>query len=364
MKNSIIEIGEKFNVSGELVEIETFESGHINDTFVLKYMNSPQIRSCTLQRINHEIFKNPPAVMENISRVTEHLHSKQGNDSRSALTVIKTRDGKDFHLDAKGNYWRMYVFIENARSYEFINNPDHVYQAAHSYGSFQKHLADLPGNRLNETIPDFHNTPKRLEALERAIESDVHNRAASAMPEIDFALSHKKMASTLIELCKHGEIPERITHNDTKLNNVLIDDKTGKGICVIDLDTVMPGLSLYDFGDLVRTATCPAAEDETDLSKIKMDMTLFEALCKGYLDALRGTLTAREIEYLPFSGKLITLEIGVRFLTDYLMGDVYFKTRRYPHNLERSRTQFTLVKSIESQEDAMNSLVKKLASDS
>ena len=361
MKNNIIEIGEKFNISGELVQIETFESGHINDTFVLKYMNSPQVRACTLQRINHEIFKNPPAVMENISRVTGYLRSKHGEDSRSALTVIKTRDGKDFYLDPKGNYWRMYIFIEDARSYEFVNNPEHVYQAAHAYGSFQKDLADLPGKRLNETIPDFHNTPKRFEALERAIEKDTCNRVDSAMPEIDFALSHKKMTSTLIDLWQNGEIPERITHNDTKLNNVLIDDKTGKGICVIDLDTVMPGLSLYDFGDLVRTATCPAAEDETDLSKIKMDMTLFSALCKGYLDALRGTLTAREMEFMPFSGKLITFEIGIRFLTDYLMGDIYFKPRRYPHNLERCRTQFSLVKSIESQEDTMRRFVEKTA---
>lgn len=360
MKNNIIEIGEKFNVSGELVQIETFESGHINDTFVLKYMNSPQVKACTLQRINHEIFRNPPAVMENISRVTEHLRSKHGNDSRSALTVIKTRDGKDFYLDPKGNYWRMYRFIEDARSYEFVNNPEHVYQAARAYGSFQKDLADLPGARLNETIPDFHNTPKRFEALEKAIEKDSHNRAASAKDEINFAFAHKEMTSLLIDLCEKGAIPERITHNDTKLNNVLIDDKTGEGICVIDLDTVMPGLSLYDFGDLVRTATCPAAEDETDLSKIKMDLTLFDALCKGYLEVLHGTLTDREVELMPFSGKLITFEIGIRFLTDYLMGDIYFKTRRHPHNLERCRTQFALVKSIEAQESAMNKLIRSL----
>jgi hypothetical protein len=213
---------------------------------------------------------------------------------------------------------------------------------------------------LNETIPDFHHTPKRIEVLEDAIEKDILNRAASARDEIDFALSFKDISGALIELNEKGEIPERITHNDTKLNNVLIDDKTGEGICVIDLDTVMPGLSLYDFGDLVRTATCPAAEDETDLSKVKMDMKLFESLARGFMDGVSGRLTQTEKEYLVFSGKLITLEIGVRFLTDYLVGDVYFKTRRHPHNLERCRTQFKLVRSISEREDEMNKFIKAL----
>lgn len=360
----ITEIGEKFAISGKLISIDTFESGHINDTYMLRYMDSNRLRSYTLQRINHEIFKNPPAVMENIRRVTEHLHCKSKLDpdgsARHALTVIPTKDGKDYHLDDNGNYWRMYIFIEKARSYEFIANPRHVYQAAKAYGIFQKSLDDFSGPRLNETIPDFHHTPKRFEALESAIEKDVLSRASTAMPEIDFALSCKKMAGTLIDLNEKGEIPERITHNDTKLNNVLIDDKTGEGICVIDLDTVMPGLSLYDFGDLVRTATCPAAEDETDLSKVKMEMNLFESLARGFMDGVEGRLTKKEKEYLAFSGKLITLEIGVRFLTDYLMGDIYFKTRRHPHNLERCRTQFKLVRSISEREDDMSELVSSL----
>jgi serine/threonine protein kinase len=327
-------------------------------------MESNRLRSYTLQRINHEIFKNPPAVMENIRRVTEHLQSKSkpGPDGscRNALTVIPTKQGKDFHLDDNGNYWRMYIFIEKARSFEFITNPRHVYQAAKAYGVFQKSLDDFSGPRLNETIPDFHHTPKRIQALEDAIEKDILNRVCTARPEIDFALSCKEMANTLVDLYEKGEIPERITHNDTKLNNVLIDDKTGEGICVIDLDTVMPGLSLYDFGDLVRTATCPAAEDETDLSKVKMEMSLFESLSKGFMDGVEGRLTQTEKDYLVFSGKLITLEIGVRFLTDYLQGDIYFKTRRHPHNLERCRTQFKLVTSIGEREDEMNEFVKAL----
>ncbi len=357
----IMEIGDKFAISGKLVSVDTFESGHINDTYMLRYMDNGELCSYTLQRINHDIFKAPPAVMENIKRVTEHLHGKSGDCARkmrrSALTVIPTKSGMDYHLSENGNFWRMYIFIEQARSYEFITNPEHVFQAAKAYGTFQKHLSDLPGPRLNETIPDFHNTPKRFEALEKAIEDDAFNRAESAKAEIEFAMNCKKIAPILLDLNRKEEIPERITHNDTKLNNVLIDDISGEGICVIDLDTVMPGLSLFDFGDLVRTATCPAPEDEIDLSKIKMDMKLFEPLARGFLSAIDGELTQTEKDYLAFSGKLITLEIGIRFLTDYLVGDIYFKTRRYPHNLERCRTQFALVRSIKEQEDAMNKFV-------
>jgi Ser/Thr protein kinase RdoA (MazF antagonist) len=235
-----------------------------------------------------------------------------------------------------------------------------AFQAAKAFGEFQKHLVDLPGKRLCETIPDFHNTPKRFEAFEKALNADSQNRAKSAKAEIEFAIKHKDVSSLLLSLCKEGKIPERITHNDTKLNNVLLDDKTGEAVCVIDLDTVMPGLALYDFGDLVRTSTSPAAEDEKDLGKVKMQMHMYKALVEGYMSTAKDFLTKTEIGHLAFSGKLITLEIGLRFLTDYLSGDTYFKIHRDGHNIDRCRTQFKLVSLIEEQEEEMNRIADKI----
>jgi aminoglycoside phosphotransferase (APT) family kinase protein len=252
----------------------------------------------------------------------------------------------------------MYDFITNAHTHDVIRSPEQAYQAAHAFGLFQCQLADLPGGRLHETIPNFHNTPARFANFARALAEDVCGRAQEAAPEIGFALAHENLAGVLLDLNARGDIPERVTHNDTKINNVMLDDATGKGICVIDLDTVMPGLALYDFGDLVRTSTSPAAEDETDLGKVAMQMPMYQALVAGYLDAAGGVLTPTEKAHLAFSGKLITLEIGIRFLTDFLQGDVYFKTKRPRHNLDRCRTQFALVTDIERQEDAMNALAE------
>ncbi len=362
MKHDIKKVGAGFRIFGDFVEAAPYGSGHINDTYAAVYDQGGAKVRYIFQRINHNIFKNPPALMENIQRVTEHQQRKlgaSGNGSRGALQVIKTHENSPFLHDEDGNYWRSYIFIENAKTFDIIETPEQAYQAAKAFGRFQTTLVDMPGGRLLETIPDFHNTPKRYEALEEAIEKDVCNRAASVKEEIEFALGRKDAAGLLIGLCEKGEIPERITHNDTKLNNVMIDDESGEGICVIDLDTVMPGLVHYDFGDLVRTSTSPAAEDEKDLSKVTMQMHMFEALIKGYLESANEFLTPLEKKYLPFSGKLITLEIGVRFLTDYLAGDVYFKIHREEHNLDRCRTQFKLVKSIEEQEDEMMSFVNK-----
>ena len=240
-----------------------------------------------------------------------------------------------------------------------LRTGEQAYEAARAFGRFQADLVDLPG-RLVETIPDFHNTPKRIADLEEAVRADVCGRVKTAEPEIEFVLSRKGEAETLIRLNREGAIPERITHNDTKLNNVLIDSVTGLGKCVIDLDTVMPGLVHYDFGDMVRTGTSPAAEDERDLSKVTMRFPMFEALLRGYCSSAGAFLNPVEFEYLPFSGKLITLEIGTRFLTDYLSGDTYFKTHRAGHNLDRARTQIALVESIEQQMDRMNALVKEV----
>lgn len=362
-KHDIRKISGNFQMTGDFISAEPYGSGHINDTYAAKYCQGGIPVKYIFQRINHNVFKNPPALMDNIMRVTDHLRSKLASSacpSRQALRLIRSLDEKPYYLDSDGNYWRVYIFIEDASSYDVIKTPEQAFQAAKSFGEFQKNLVDLPGGRLHETILDFHNTPKRYEALEKAIEKDAVNRAASAKKEIEFTLARKNIAGKLIELNKAGKIPERITHNDTKLNNVMIDDKTGEGVCVIDLDTVMPGLVHYDFGDMVRTSTSPALEDEKDLSKVKMQPHMFEALLKGYISTAADFLTPTEKEYLPFSGKLITLEIGVRFLTDYLSGDVYFKIHRDGHNLDRCRTQFKLVESIEEQEESIMKLLHSI----
>ncbi|MEI6422562.1 MAG: aminoglycoside phosphotransferase family protein [Lentisphaerota bacterium] len=353
------EVSANFNIIGDFVSAAPYGSGHINDTFAAVFSQGGTNVRYILQRINHNVFKNPTALMDNIARVTSHLHGKlstSGEASRRALSLIKSRDGLSYYLEKSGNYWRTYIFVENANTYNIIETTEQAFQAAKAFGEFQKNLVDLPGKRLCETIPDFHNTPKRFEAFEKALASDSLNRAKSAKAEIEFALKHKNASTLLLNLNKEGKIPERITHNDTKLNNVLLDSKTGEAICVIDLDTVMPGLALYDFGDLVRTSTSPAAEDEKDLGKVKMQMHMYRALLEGYLSTAIEFLTKTEIEHLAFSGKLITLEIGLRFLTDYLSGDTYFKIHREGHNLDRCRTQFKLVSLIEEKEEEMNAI--------
>jgi len=250
----------------------------------------------------------------------------------------------------------MYLFVEGARTYDTIQDPQQAYEAARAYARFQNLLADLPSPRLHETIPDFHNTPVRLRALQAAITADIFNRAAVVRDEIAFVEKRAAMCGHLLERHARGEIPERITHNDTKLNNVMLDDVTGEGVCVIDLDTVMPGLALYDFGDMVRSATAAAPEDERDLGKVRMRIEMFEAIARGYLPEARF-LNLAEREELVFSGRLITLMIGMRFLTDYLQGDIYFKTKRPGQNLDRCRVQFKMVESMEAQQDAMERLV-------
>lgn len=361
IKHTLRSIGTRFDIPGDFQFAMPYGSGHINDTYAVDYNQGGTGLRYIFQRINHRIFKQPEQLMDNIMRVTDHMRSKLAglpDSTRRALTVIRTRSGQPFHRDDTGHYWRVYVFVEKALTYDVIENEQQAYEAARAFGAFQKELVDLPAPRLAETIPGFHDTPARYATLEKAIAEDKVGRAASCRREIDFALARKDDAGRLIDLCRHGRLPERITHNDTKLNNVMIDNLTGQGICVIDLDTVMPGLIHYDFGDMVRTSTSPAKEDETNLDKVTMQFNMFEALLRGYLSSAGGFLTALEREHLPFSGKLITLEIGVRFLTDYLQGDVYFKTHRDGHNLDRCRTQFKLVQSIEDQFDRMTRLLE------
>ena len=275
--------------------------------------------------------------------------------------MIDSVDGVPWYRDEEGNFWRCYIYVDEARTYDIIETVDQAFQAARAFGGFQNDLADLPAPPLHETIAGFHHTPGRLANLKKSAEADKCDRLRSVSREFDFVMARAEECSTLVDLCAAGEITERITHNDTKLNNVLIDDVTGEGICVIDLDTVMPGLPHYDFGDMVRTGTSPAAEDERDLSLVGMRFEMYSALLRGYLSTAGAFLSPLEKSLLPFSGKLIALEIGIRFLTDYLDGDIYFKTKRADHNLDRCRTQFKLVESIESQFDEMRRLCDSLS---
>ena len=353
-----------FQIQGAYIESWPYGGGHINDTFVAAFSQAGTRVRYIFQRVNERIFRNPSALMENIKRVTEEAQRQLQiagvpDVSRRALTVLTAKDGHPYYRDCEGKYWRGYLFIEGARTYDIIKSERQAYEAAKAFGQFQSHLASLPGDRLHETIPNFHNTRSRLERLKQAVAADTEGRLAEVKAEWDFIQRREDIVDRLLDLCAKGEIPERVTHNDTKLNNVMIDDATEAGICVVDLDTVMPGLALYDFGDMVRTATSPAMEDEPDLSKVRMQMPMFEALVSGYLSSARSFLNEAEIAHLAFSGKLITLEIGIRFLTDYLEGDVYFKIKHPTHNLDRLRTQLALVKSIEDQEEVMNNFVRK-----
>ncbi len=359
-QSAIRRLAGMFDIYGDFLVGTPFGNGNINDTFQLTYDQGGIRLHYTLQRINSNVFKNPVAVMDNVARVTDHILGKiraaHAETRKRTLRLLHAHDGKPYAFDDRGNCWRAYVFIEHARTYEVLESPEQAFRVAQGFGEFQKQLVDLNG-RLNETIPDFHNTPKRVNALEAAIKADSCNRVKLVQKEIDFVLSRKDECGKLIELNKSGDIPERITHNDTKANNILIDDLSGEAICVIDLDTVMPGLSLYDFGDMVRSGTNPAEEDELDLNRVGMQFDMYEGLYDGFISTAGSFLTEAEKEMLPFSAKLITLEIGMRFLTDFLMGDVYFKTRRPNQNIDRCRTQFKLVESIEAQMNKMQALL-------
>lgn len=358
-----LDLLQQFKTDGHLLHVERISTGHINETFISHFANGNGGNSFIHQRINHHVFKDPPKVMANIERVTNHLRQKisasGGDPDRETLTVVQTLNGQSFYIDRLGNYWRTYQQISGARTYDTVEDLRHVYSAARAFGKFQVLVGDLPGERLFETIPDFHNTPQRFSVFQQALNQDVKQRAAGAASEIDFILQRQDELATIVDGMRTGVLPERITHNDTKLNNVMIDDQTGDGVCVIDLDTVMPGSALYDFGDAVRIGASTAAEDERDLSKVRLDLDMFERLTSGYLDATRDFLIPAEVDLLSFSAKLMCLEVGMRFLTDYLQGDHYFRIHHPEHNLERSRTQFKMVREIENQLPAMNAIVDR-----
>ncbi len=350
-----------FDIRGDFAGAIPFGTGHINDTFLAAFDQAGVVLHYTLQRLNTNIFRDPVGLMENVQRVTTHaqasLRAAQAPDaSRRALRLVPTTGGGVLHFDAGGHAWRCYLFIEKCSTCDLVDTPRKAFEAARAFARFQALLADMPGKRLNETIPDFHNTPKRYEAFHAALRADVKGRARSVQAEIDFACAQEGDAGRLVGMMRDGLMPERATHNDTKINNVLLDDATGEGLCVIDLDTLMPGSALYDFGDMVRSATLNIAEDSTDYRSATCRREIFEALARGFLDA-GDFLVGAERANLAFSGRLMTLECGVRFLTDYLQGDVYFKTHRPGQNLDRCRTQFALVQSILDQEQDLQGFV-------
>lgn len=353
-----------FQYEGVLASEGPYGSGHINDTFLLTFdVEGEGKRNVILQRMNNEVFSDPVGLMENIVGVTSYLRKKiiddGGDPDRETLNVIPTVDGKDYYVDGAGDYWRSYKFITDATSYDKVEKPEHFYQSAVAFGHFQCMLADYPAETLHETIVGFHDTKARFATFKKVVEEDVMGRAASVKKEIQFVLEHEDVANYFSDLLAKREIPLRVTHNDTKLNNIMIDNETGKGICVIDLDTVMPGLAMNDFGDSIRFGASTAAEDEMDLSKVSCSMELFDLYAKGFIEGCDGKLTKREIELMPMGAKTMTFECGMRFLTDYLQGDTYFKVHREGHNLDRCRTQFKLVEDMEKKWYTMQEIVNK-----
>jgi len=353
----------RFDLGGHEVEaIEQHHFGHINDTYFIT-MKSGEVKRYVLQRVNSNIFKNPVDLLENVKNVTEYLRDiivkKSGDPNRETLNLIWTKDGNYFYQSG-AEYWRLYNFIEDATAYQTVEDPAHFYNAGRAFGLFQGLLVGFDATKLHETIPDFHNTRKRIETFKAVLAKDAHGRAAEVTNEIEFVLSRQDEMCKISDALRSGEIPVRVTHNDTKFNNVMIDNATGEGICVIDLDTIMPGSSLFDYGDAIRFGASSAAEDEKDLDKVYVDLSLYEQFTRGFLEATKDSLTRRELELFPLGAKTMTFECGTRFLTDYLDGDNYFKTRYPGHNLDLCRTQFKLVRDMESKWNEMERIVREL----
>jgi hypothetical protein len=359
-------IGRQFRIAGRLGQVAPHGSGHINDTFLAVYDAGGRATRFIHQRLNSHVFRDPVALMGNVERVLAHLHRRysapgEAGSERRALALVPARDGRGFFRDADGSFWRTYGYLEKTCSHDVAASPRQAFAAASAYATFSRLLSDLPAPRLHETLPGFHDTPARLHALRRAAENDIVGRTRSVGDEIEACLSRVREAATLAERQAQGVLPERIAHNDTKMNNVLFDEDSDEALCVIDLDTVMPGLSAHDFGDLVRSAANLAAEDSTDPAGVGVDLPTFEAVAQGWISGSGGELLPEEIDALVPGALAITLECAVRFLTDYLEGDLYFRVHREAQNLDRCRTQLALLRSLEANELELRRIVDAAA---
>jgi hypothetical protein len=357
------DIFNKFVTDGTLLKIEAYGSGHIHDTFKVETIESV-CDDYILQKLNNQVFRNIENLQQNITLVTNHIRSKIQSDTsndpkRSVLTVIPSKEGDPYYIDSEGSYWRLYIFISDHKSYDIVQSQQHAYEGGKAIGRFQALLSDLPDDMLHETIPFFHDIELRLHSFEEAVRSDRKSRVESSADEVNFVRKRAGEMTIILKLGKEGKIPVRITHNDTKFNNILLDSND-RALCVIDLDTVMPGYIHYDFGDAIRTTATRSAEDEPDLEKVELDLPLFESYSDGYLSEIGNILSDTEVEYLAFAPRLITFTIGLRFLTDHLEGDNYFKIHRPDHNLQRARTQFKLVESNESKYEEMQEIISRL----
>lgn len=355
---------EEFAVYGDYIDAEPFGNGLINDTFLVTYNQAGLNTRYIIRKINKSVFKQPEIVVNNSVNVSLHIKNKYINQgvkdvSRRTLTFLKTHDDKYYYKDKNEDYWCMVLFFEGAYTIDYVQTKDQAYKTAKAFGEFQKMISDAKLADYQETIPGFHDTPNRILAFDNVAKSDPADRLKYIEPELNMLNNNRDISEKFTELMQAGKLPVRITHNDTKINNVMLDKKTDEGLCVIDLDTVMPGIILNDFGDMVRTSTCPVTEDDKDLSKVKVRLDIFEALAKGYIEQLADTVTKTELEYLVFGAELIVYEQAVRFLTDYVAGDVYYPISYEDHNLVRAKNQFALLKSIQLQEKAMQEIVNK-----
>ncbi len=346
-----------FDIKIDPDTLNPFGGGHINDTYIFASDKSPDAKRYIIQAINTNVFKNPEIIMDNIRMVSEHITAKKGCPD-GVMEFIPTKSGRYYHPDSDNKVWRLHRFVE-AICLDFPESTEDFYECGFAFGEFQKNLSDFPAEKLHETIPDFHNTPKRFKDFLDSVEKDTCGRAKNALPEIEFIKSREPFYSVLLKGQEEGKLPLRVTHNDTKSNNVLLDTKTHKALCVIDLDTIMPGFSVNDFGDAIRFGASTAAEDEKDLSKVSIDLNMFEAYTNGFLKGADGLLTDSEIELMPEGSKMMTIECGMRFLADYLNGDTYFKTSYEGQNLDRCRTQLKLVYDMEQKWDSMKNIVRK-----
>lgn len=363
MNNQLKKIIDNFIADGEIINARPYGSGHINDTKYIAIRHDGETKEYILQKINKNVFKKPAELMENYVGVTSFLRGKiienGGDPDRETLNVIKALDGKNYCVDESGEYWRLITFVTNSLSYDKVERPEQFYDSAVAFGNFQYLLKDYPADTLYETIVNFHNTPDRLRQLKEAVAADKCGRLAEVQAEVDFCLAREEFAGTLERAHSEGKLPLKVTHNDTKLNNILFDKLTGKTLCVCDLDTIMPGYSVNDFGDSIRFGATTALEDEADLSKVNFDISLYELYVKGFIEGAKGGLTEGELEMLPIGAIMMTFECGSRFLTDYLSGDTYFRISREKHNLDRARNQFKLVSDMEQNLDKMREIVKK-----